>query len=122
MSDGTVEREVVERGEGRVEGAGVVGVGVQEAGGRVVFAFGRRQVSFEEVLERIRAKTKERRKRYLALVRVSNAPIFFACSAFCFCRLVIFSSCRPFVLTSSAVCAWSVLRLELRLSRMWDSW
>jgi len=80
MSDGTVEGEVVERGEGRVEGAGVVGVGVQEAGGRVVFAFGRRQVSFEEVLERIRANGRQRKggrgtwRRFVSPTPQSSLP------------------------------------------------
>ena len=41
-ADRAICGEVVERDEGRVEGAGVVGVGVEETGGHIVFAVKRR--------------------------------------------------------------------------------
>lgn len=59
---------------------------------------------------------------YFALTRVSKASIFLACCSFCLRRLVMRSSCRPLALERSAVCDWRVLMLEVRLSRMWDSW
>ena len=94
--------------EGGMEAVGVVGMGIEDAGGGIVFA-----VDLGQLME----TDQEKGEADFALIRISNASIFFACSAFCLWRLVIRSSCKPLALESSAASDWRDLTLEERLSR-----